>query len=329
MFKFVCVVLFLSALYISGEAHAVLKIPQPWTTNPSKASPCGGAATLAAPSAAWKIGSTVNVTWQVIAGDGAGTVNIIFDANAAQNFVQSSAIQIGNAPNVGTFLFSFTVPQVTCNGANGVCSIQVASSSSWFSCSTVQLTQNNPPPVIPPAPACTLVKGLTFCSELNGQYVMVPPGQTPADVDTQTQQTFTANFANPKVFSSNSTDCATAYKTFLCHNDLPYCPSTAACQTLCGNALTLCEITTAHAGLYNCATGPQSCCQNNTNTCTAPVTAVLNPTATNVNPTIPNPTITPNSISFTPVTPPTTAGAEIKTFFKGLIALVVILVVAL
>jgi len=324
----VCLVLFLSALYISGEAHAILKVPQPWSANPSKASPCGGAATIASPAAAWKIGSTVNITWQVIASDGSGTVNVIFDTTAKQAF-QSTAIQIGTAPQVGTYTFALTVPQITCGGTNGVCSVQVASSSSWFSCTTVELAQNNPPPVVPPTPTCTLVKGLTYCTELNGQYVMVPPGQTPADVDTQTQATFNANFANPKVFSSNSTDCATAYKSFLCHNDFPYCPSTGACQTLCGNALTLCQITTAHAGLYNCATGPTSCCQNNTNTCTPPSTAVFPLPTSNGIPTNNggNPTYGGASVSFTPITPP--SGAEINTLFIGLIAVIVLLVAAL
>jgi len=98
MFKFACVVLFLSALYISGEAHAILRFPVPWIGNPSKASPCGGANTLTAPAAAWKIGSTVNVTWQVIAGDGVGTVNITFDTTGAQAFQQGISVQIGSAP---------------------------------------------------------------------------------------------------------------------------------------------------------------------------------------------------------------------------------------
>jgi len=308
-----CVVLFLSALYISGEAHAILRIPQPWAANPSKTSPCGGANTLATPDAAWKIGSVVNITWQVIAADGVGTVNIAYDTAAAQNF-QTSTSTIGNAPAVGTYVFQYTVPNVNCN--NGICTAQLASSSSWFSCTTVQLTQNNPPPVIPPVPVCSLVNGLTFCAELNGQFVMVPPGQTPAEVDTQTHNTFNANFANPKVFSSNSSACAAAYKTFLCHNDLPYCPSNAACQTLCGNALAACQITTEHAALYNCATGPQSCCQNNTNTCTPPAT--YGPTSQ----------VAGSTVSFTPIIPGSVGGADVRTFFLGLIVLAVILLIS-
>jgi len=204
----------------------------------------------------------VVITWQVVAGDGVGSVIASLDPAGGQNFpAPPNLVQtIGTAPAVGTYNFTLNVTAVTCTGAGGVCTLQVKSSSDWYSCATVQLTAAPAPTIAPPTPVCQLVNGLAFCSELNGQYVTLPgTGATPVNLDIQTQNTYNLNYNNPMVFMNNSTACATAYKTFLCHNDFPYCGYKAACQSLCTTAIQTCQVTPAEAGLYNCNSGPVSC----------------------------------------------------------------------
>jgi len=253
--------------------HAILRNPMGWNTNPSKTSPCGAGTAPTSPDAIWKIGSTVTILWQVVAADGVGTVTMTFDPTGQMNFVGAPAALIQNigAPAaVAFFNLSAVIPSTTCTGPNNMCSVQFATSSDWFSCTSVQLVANNPPPVNT-NPTCEKATGLTFCSELNNQFVSVPHGQTPATVDSEVAATYPANLYNPNVFTNgNSSACAAAYKTFLCHNSLPYCSTSAACQTLCYNAINTCKVTAAELNLYPCASAPVSCCQNGTLPCYNP-----------------------------------------------------------
>jgi hypothetical protein len=257
-----------SSFVVLANCHAILRVPTAFNTNPSKTSPCGGGATSVAVDAAWKIGSTVQITWEVVASDGVGLVSVSFDTTGTQTFPGATTIPLVVAPAIGYFNMTFTVPQLTCNGPNATCTAQFSSSSAWFSCTTVQLTVNAPP-IIVTTPTCALVNGLSFCNQLNGQYVLVPYGQTALAVDQSTATAFTATLYNPNVFTTpNSTICSNAYQNFLCHNDLPYCGGpAAACQSVCNLALQVCGISASHIGLYNCASGPVSCCQNNTYSC--------------------------------------------------------------
>jgi len=260
----------ISSLIVLANSHAVLDNPKPFNPNPSKTSPCGGGTTSTLAEAAWQVGTVVQITWQVVATDGEGTVALAFDVNGAQTFNAANAIQLGNAPLVGFYNFTFTVPQLTCAGPNGLCTAQFASSSAWFSCTSVQLTAVPPPP-INTNPTCQLVNGLTYCTQLNGQYALIPYGQTAVATDQNLVPVLAATLYNPNVFTTpNATGCNAAYQNFLCHNAMPYCGGiAAACQTVCNNALQLCGISASHIGLYNCAAGPASCCQNNTLPCAA------------------------------------------------------------
>jgi len=248
---------------VFANSHAILRVPIPYVTIPSKTSPCAGGVTSTLASVAWQTGTKVNVTWQVVAADGVGTVSVNFDTAGGQTFVAGNAVQIGNAPAIAFYNFTFTVPALTC--PNGLCTAQFASSSAWFSCTSVQLTTVVPPP-INTSPVCAQVNNLNYCSQLNGQAVLVPYGQTAASTDANAASTFTSTLYNPNVFTTpNATGCAAAYQNFLCHNGLPYCGGAAfACQTVCNTALQLCGISASHIGLYNCAAGPLGCCQNGT-----------------------------------------------------------------
>jgi len=267
-FAFLCVVLIASVC-----GHAIVRNPMGWNTNPSTTSPCGAGTAPTSPDAIWKIGSTVIILWQVVAADGVGEVTMTFDPTGQQNFVGAPVTLIQNigAPNaVAFFNLTSVIPSTTCTGPNSMCTVQFKTSSNWFSCTSVQLVAVNPPPVNT-NPTCEVATGLAFCSELNGQFVSVPHGQTPATVDSEVSATYPANLYNPNVFTNgNSSACAAAYKTFLCHNSLPYCGTAAACQTLCYNAINTCKVTPAELGLYPCASGPISCCQNGTLPCNNP-----------------------------------------------------------
>jgi len=268
----------LCSLAILANSHAVLKVPIPFSANPSKTSPCGGGATAAVASANWQVGSVVSITWQVVAADGAGPLSAIFDVAGTQSFT-AAPIALGNPQVVGIYKYNISVPNLTCGGPNKLCTVQF-SANGWFSCTSVSLVTTPPVPV-DTNPTCQLVNGLSFCSELNGQFVLVPFGQTAAATDASVAATFPVTLYNPNVFATpNSTACANAYHTFLCHNTLPYCGGAAfACKSVCNSAIQLCGITPSHLALYNCDAGPVSCCQNNTQAC--------NPTSQVVQPTIP------------------------------------------
>jgi len=266
--------LLFSFLFISIQGHAILRVPLGWNTNPSKTSPCGAGVQPTVPDAIWKVGTTVTITWQVVASDGSGAVTVTFDPTGQMNFVgapQSLISTIGTAPMVGTFNFSLTIPSVTCTGPDNMCSVQFMSSSAWFSCTSVQLVTTPPPPVIT-TPTCEIATGMKFCTQLNNQFVLVPHGQTAAGVDSEVSSTYSANVINPNVFTfGNSSACGPAYKNFLCSQTLPYCGTQGACQAICNYALQTCGLTQKEADLYNCGLGPISCCQNGTLPCANPI----------------------------------------------------------
>jgi len=263
------IVLFITLFLSCVVGHAVLRSPPAWNPNPSKTSPCGGVAPVTIAEASWVEGSKITVTWQIVAADGEGLVNATFDPTGTQTFATSGPLvqTIGTTSALGYYNFTLTVPTgVTCTGAGGLCMLQVKSISDWYSCATVQLSTIPVTTAAPPGPTCQMVNGLSFCSQLNGQYVLIPAGTTPTNLDAETASTYSLNYNNPNVFNNNSTACATAYKNFLCHNDFPYCGTTGACQSLCQTAITTCNVTKAEAGLYDCALGPVSCAYPGGNT---------------------------------------------------------------
>jgi len=238
--------------------HAKLNVPPAWNPQPSKASPCGGGPQPTDTATTFTVGTTESITWQVVAGDGVGAVTLSVDPAAGTNF--ANGVVIGTPTAVGTYTYPYTVPSVTCTGANGLCNIQVASSSGWFACSTVRFDQPGVPVPPPPTPSCQAVSGLTFCTMINGHSIEVEPGTDPLSLDKALAVTYTATLYNANVFSNpNTTLCQTDYKNYLCHSQFPWCGQTAACQPSCYDAIGNCGITTSHRGLYDCTQGPITC----------------------------------------------------------------------
>jgi len=257
----ICLVL---SFLLSVWGHAVLKTPSAWNLNPSKASPCGGGPQPTDTTTTWNVGTNVSIIWQVVAGDGVGTVTLIIDPSGGTNYQAASGIVLGNPQAVGVFPFSFIVPSVTCTGTGNLCTVQVASSSAWFSCTTVRIEAAGIPPPPPPPVICQVATGLQFCTMINAHNISLQPGTNAISLDTALSTTYTSTLFNPNVFSTpNTTSCQTSYKNYLCHSQFPYCGQTTACQPSCYDAIGNCGITTSHRGLYNCAQGPISCTDPN------------------------------------------------------------------
>jgi len=250
----------LACFFACALGHAKLVTPLAWNANPSKTSPCGGGTAPTVEAASWDQGSTQTVTWTVVAGDGAGQLNLYFDPAGTTTFT-GAAIPLGAPANVGTYEYTFTVPTtLVCTGPGSLCTAQVNSSSGWFACSSVKILAANTPPVPPPPPVCTIPTELVFCLSRNRHNIQIPAGQKPNAVDKSISGTYAQNVKNVNVFANgNDTACQNAYKEFLCSSGLPACGTTTACKSLCRDALQTCGIQPSHADLYKCDDGPDDC----------------------------------------------------------------------
>jgi len=204
-------------------------------------------------AATWKIGTQVTINWQVVASDGAGGVTLQIDPTGGTNFAPTT-YALGSPMAVGSYNFAFTVPNIQCTGAGGLCTITVFSTSNWFSCSSVAIVAATAPAPPPPAPTCALATNLAYCSIRNNINVTLTPGQTAANLDSAAVSTFKGNINNTAVFlNGGDPACQQAYKLFLCFNVLTACGVNGACRYLCQDAMTKCQLTQAHTGLYNCS----------------------------------------------------------------------------
>jgi hypothetical protein len=259
------------ALVAGVYGHARLLSPVPWNRNPSTNSPCGGATKLAS-TATWVQGSTVTIQWQLIAGDGAGSVSITLDTLGTSNPVGSAGSQTPvtfspatTAGNLATYSYSFTVPVgVTCPSSG--CTIQVTSAN-WFSCATVNIVSASAAAASSNtalATSCVQATGLSFCSMMNGYKVIVPTSANLAELDTQATNAWNNNLDSSLVFvNPTSSACAAEYKSFLCFNTFPLCgTNNGVCQDACNNVVSACGLQASHANLYNCGTYATSSCTN-------------------------------------------------------------------
>jgi len=253
------VILLLSSLFGVVSGHAKLQTPAAWNTQPSKTSPCGGGSAPSLAAISWNVNTQVSIAWTVIAQDGSGVVSVKWDLAGGSNF-QGNATVLGSANAVGNYNFALLVPNVVATGPKGLITMQVFSSSGWFSCSSVQILGSNLPLPPPPAPICVVPIDLAFCLSRNHVNVQIPGGYTANAVDKSITDSYTTTLHNTNVFSNgNSSACATAYKNYLCQTGLPNCGQTYACKSLCQNALNLCGIQPAHITLYDCTQGPDDC----------------------------------------------------------------------
>lgn len=236
-------------------AHSKLNFPTPWNPQPSKSNPCGGAGAPATPAANFKKGATVNLVWQVIAGDGVGDVTVQIDTTGGTNFATPVVVTaVGPTPTtVGTFNFAITVPSVTCTGTGGFCTLRIFSTSNWFSCSSILITDTGGN--VPLPSTCVVPTTNSFCQMVRSKQVLLPGGQTKPDpYDVTLQQTFNSTLYNPLVFSTpNAPGCYDAFKYFFCGMNFPLCSKQpAGCQSYCLQAMSKCGVTETHKGLYNC-----------------------------------------------------------------------------
>jgi hypothetical protein len=256
MMKFIGVVILLLTFLSGLNAHAVLVVPAPWSTNPSKTSHCGGGNQPSIPAANFKRGATVTLTWKVVAGDGAGAVTAQFDTTGGQGFAAPVNMPLtGATPTaVGTFTFTGTVPSITCTGTNSTCTLNLFSSSAWFSCSTVQLTDTGSTGP-PPPPTCVMPTTLPFCKSVDNQQILLSGGQKdPNAFDSSVFAAFNATRYNPAVFATpNAPGCLEAYTQFFCGFNYPLCSGAApGCKNACWNTASRCGLLPAHVTLYDC-----------------------------------------------------------------------------
>lgn len=263
-------VLVICALVASVLGHAVLKTPTPYNANPSKTGPCGLAGTFPTmPSqATWLVGSSVTIVWQMIAGDGNGLVTVSADPNGGTDFSATNAktITTFQTTDVRTYTQTFKVPDVSCAASkDGLCTIQFATATNWFSCTRVNITACDGCPVPPPnPPTCVTATGLSFCKTgvdaRNNRRVLIPEGQSPVVIDAELSATYLNYLNNTNVFTNGQdSTCRAEYKTFLCNSQLPLCPGsgeeysqTSACRGQCRETMSQCQLTELHAALYDC-----------------------------------------------------------------------------
>ncbi|GAM19830.1 hypothetical protein SAMD00019534_030050 [Acytostelium subglobosum LB1] len=251
----------LIALAISQVySHSVLTVPTPWNTNPSKTSPCGGGTAATTAVYTYCKGKPTTIEWKVIAADGRGPITVSLDTNGGTNF-NTPVTVTGPTPNAETtFTFSMTVPDVTC--ANNKCTMQVKSDSNWFSCATINIAETCNTTKSDQL-VTVLAEDLKFCGEYaNNHRVMIPIGQTAAQIDNDVKAAFTANIANPLVFGDNGTACRTSYAKYVCQENFPLDPGSTSAEKKpinlntysdCVNMNTDCKTTNLHLGLYPCS----------------------------------------------------------------------------
>lgn len=277
------------SLVALANGHAILNQPAAWNTQPSTRAPCGGATAAGRTpiQLAVAAGGTLNLDWQVVAGDGAGPVTVSIDPNGGTNFaVQARVTSANTNAAVGRYKIAATVPAGTVCGQTG-CTLQVKSSSNWYSCSSINLqaapTQQPTPKPTTPAPTeqtvtqqptanpteptpkptrvptrvptplpklCLTASNLNFCDMLNGKSVLAESNQQMALNDQLAANAFADDTANPKVFLLTTDTCKTNYKNVLCNKYLPGCTSSTTCKGNCQRTNACMD--PSHAGLLNC-----------------------------------------------------------------------------
>lgn len=254
----------LCALVASALGHAVLRSPTPWNTQPSKTANCGGGTAPGSPSNSWYIGAGNTISWQVIAGDGAGPITVTITPGDQNSFATQGTVLLADypSPGVGSVTADIVVPaNITCP-ARG-CYVQVRSSSAWYSCSSVELLPAGTP--IPPKPRqCLTANGLQYCTMLNSRKVGVAVGITATDLpkyELSTASTFYQSVINnPNVIINGAEKkCQDALKTYACLDAFPACGETRICSFWCNNLATNCQINATHAALFDCTDAPNTC----------------------------------------------------------------------
>ncbi|KAL0489860.1 hypothetical protein AKO1_009347 [Acrasis kona] len=254
--------------------HSKLTIPAAWNPNPSTTQPCGGGVAPNGPVVTYTQGNTYPLQWVVVASDGNGPITVSLDTNGGTTAFSVPVTVAGVMPATGTktYNFNITIPNVSCSGANGKCTMQVKSTSGWYACSSVAITSavSTPSPAPSATGTCMKATGLTFCDSVNGNDVLVPFGQTdPITMDNVLRGTFNNNLNNPAVFATpNATFCQSNYKKFLCGRQFQPCDGSylGGCNQACVALNSICSIKEVHIPLYPCDSYPNTK-SDNTGSC--------------------------------------------------------------
>jgi len=270
MLQFVLLLAMISCAF----GHAVMTNPVPLNPDPTTSQPCGVTAypTDPSPSALWVAGQQYTIGWQLIATDGGTTVMGEFDPTGEGTSDSSFTIQAWSTPfqmsnGLAKYAFTFTMPTgVSCSSSStGLCLFRMYTNTNWNSCIFVNVsTCADCPQPPPPPPVCKTATGLTFCNQMNNQGVYVAADADPTVIDANTRNVFWAAINNTNVFSNGTSEiCRQDYLTFLCASNLPPCPGSnetlavgSACESMCTNVTTACQLTTIHKNLYVCNTYP-------------------------------------------------------------------------
>lgn len=250
--------------------HAVLITPPAMNSNPTTLQVCGVTTTPDATTsvpALWKVGSTVTVSWRLVAGDGGNAVDAFLSLNGGALKTDSNfTVTLTKGAAIGTqtgvnYDVSFVVPDVKCNP---LCTFRVNSNTNWNSCAYVNITKcADCPPPPPPQPKCTTVTApLDFCKSKNGQRVLINQGSSAAAANAEAKNAMTAYLANPLVFFNGASQvCKDLFSEFICGVNLPPCAGSeggvavgTVCRTQCKKVMapTACNLTEYHKSLYDC-----------------------------------------------------------------------------
>jgi len=247
-------VLFTTLLLAVVEGHNRLLSPMPWSPFPIKVQPCGGGFRISKPLAYWQVGSVQNITWTSI-GDGLGNVTVSLDPEGGSNFTVQLDVFVVDV--LGAFNYSIKVPKIACR--NGVCSLQVASTSGWFECTSLAIVppcQNCPSPAL--NSSCLLAQNLSYCSSKNGVKVQIVDGFLLKNIDEMTRWGVNAYLNMTTIFSRRSNeDCIHTYHEYMCDSLFPPCGAKSGiCRTECEQLASTCGLLPGHAELYDCAVLP-------------------------------------------------------------------------
>jgi len=241
--------------YAPVESHNALYSPTPWSPTPVMVHPCGGGYPLSVAQATWPSLTNQTIVWRVI-GDGFGKIHAKIDPNGGTNF-SILAAEWSEPPVLGLNNYTFLVPNLTCAGSNGLCSIQIASEDGWASCTSVFICQGCVP-APPPRPICERAPRLNYCKYDDRRDILVGAGFNAKQIDQMINRTVTDYL--PVIFSNgNNISCQQAYRHYLCATILPTCgmDTQKVCASQCLNFIDLCVIEPSHAELYNCSLLPE------------------------------------------------------------------------
>ncbi|KAF2077992.1 hypothetical protein CYY_000716 [Polysphondylium violaceum] len=251
------------SIFTATHGHAVLRTPQPWNTQASKANPCGGGNPNTTPRISYCPGTKATVVWEVQVGDGTGPVTFKLSTTHDVTKFDTALTSTGATPNaVGTYSFQVDIPNTSCQ--DGLCYIQAYSDSNWFSCASINITPDCKATELALVPI--EIEDLPYCNMVNKRTVLLPPGITNKDQfvarDATALSTFKQYMNNSAVIGTPSATCGNLLTEFICDQSFPLAPGsdgaqvTQVCAETCTEFKEVCQVV-SHDALYPCANYPK------------------------------------------------------------------------